>query len=445
MTRHLFASPLASAAVLVGVLVTTGVPAHARPAPDDVAPAAPATALSADAFVSSMGVNTHGYYLTHTFADGSTLVDKVRELGLRHVREGVDVSLFEDPERRAALDAMADAGVRFSLITDYHKHSPEQVRDWIKDVGPEHVVSVENRNEPDLFDRAADGSWPVQEVQDYQRALYATIKGDPATAGVEVLGSPVTSTEAAELHGAAVADSMDRANIHNYLSTREPETAGWGGDGYGSLDYAVRRVAGAMKPGGTAPVSTETCYQTSTDTNSLPEVVAGRYVPRQYLFSFAHGIPRTYCYELWDEGPDPAAGEQNYGMIRHDGSPKPVYSAVQAMTTLLADPGAPFAPGRLDYTLAGDADGVQQVLLQKRDGTFYLALWVGEPGFDPVTRTELDVPDRSVELTVPDSAGATVHALDDTGAMTQTPLPLDDGTATVTVTDRLTFVELPPG
>ncbi len=438
----------ASAALMVGALAGSGVPAQAKTAiPDTEAATAaePATALSADAFVSSMGVNTHIYYLTHTFDDGSTITDKVRDLGVRNVREGVDVSLFEDPNYRAALDTMADAGVRFSLITDYNRHSPEQVREWIKDLGPEHVASVENRNEPDLFDRAADGSWPIQEVQDYQRALYTTIKGDPATAGVEVLGSPVTSTEAAEAHGSAVADSMDRANIHNYLSTREPETLGWGGDGYGSLDYAVRRVAGAMKPGSTAPVSTETCYQNSTDANSLPEIVAGRYIPRQYLFSFANGIPRTYCYELWDEGSDTAAGEQNYGMIRNDGSPKPVYSAVQAMTTLLADPGEQFAPGQLDYTLAGDADDVQQVLLQKRDGTFYLALWSGAPSFDPITRTGIDVPDRSIELTVPDSVtSATAHALDDAGGMSEASLALDDGTTTVTVTDQLTFVELSP-
>jgi hypothetical protein len=264
------------------------------------------SALGADAFVQSMGVNTHGYYLTHTFADGSTMVDKVKDLGLQNVREGVDVSLFEDPERRVALDALADAGVRFSLITDYRKHTPEQVRDWIKDIGPEHVASVENRNEPDLFDRNEDGSWPITEVQDYQRSLWSVIKGDPATNGVEVIGSPVTSTEAAEAHGSAVADSMDRANIHNYLSTREPETKGWGADGYGSLDYAVRRVAGPMKPGNTAPLSTETCYQNSTDGTSIPEVISGRYIPRQYLFSFANGIPAPIATSCGTRAPTEA-------------------------------------------------------------------------------------------------------------------------------------------
>ncbi|MGL5928058.1 MAG: hypothetical protein ACRCY8_03895, partial [Dermatophilaceae bacterium] len=243
--------------------------------------------------------------------------------------------------------------------------------------------------------------------------------------------------------GSAVADSMDRANIHNYLSTREPETTGWGGDGYGSLDYAVRRVAGAMKPGATQPVSTETCYQNSNDANSIPEVVSGRYIPRQYLLSFAHGIPRTYCYQLWDEGTDKSMGEQNYGMIRNDGSAKPVAGAVTAMTTLLSDPGAAFSPGQLEYSLAGQTDGVQQVLLQKRDGTFYLALWLGKPSFDPITRVTQDVPDQAVTVTLPSTVtSATTHALGDDGAMTSKPVQLDGGAAAVSVTDQLTFVEL---
>jgi hypothetical protein len=428
----------------LAVLALAG-PAHAKPADsDDGAVEATATAaLSADAFVSSMGVNTHGYYLTHTFQDGSTMADKVADLGIRNIRDGIDPSFFQDAERRAVVDTMAESGVRYSLITDYAKHDAAQVRDWIKDLGPEHVASVENRNEPDLFDRKPDGSWPIEEVRAYQKKLWTTLKGDPATQGIEVIGPPVTSLEAAEQFGSSVADVMDRANIHNYLSTREPETAGWGEDGYGSLDFAVRRVADPMKPGDKAPLSTETCYQNSSDGAGLPEEVSGRYIPRQYLFSFARGIPRTYCYELWDEGTDRAAGEQNYGFLRNDGSAKPVYTAVKGMTSLLADPGGGFTPGELAYTVNGAGEDVEQVLLQKRDGTFYLALWLGTPSFDPLTNTPRDVPDRSVTLTVPTSiAKATAHAIDDSGAMGTAPLTVNGGSVPVTVTDQLTFVEL---
>jgi hypothetical protein len=130
-------------------------------------------------------------------------------------------------------------------------------------------------------------------------------------------------------------------------------------------------------------------------------------------------------------------------MIRNDGSAKPVYHAVQAMTTLLADPGEPFTPGELDYSIGGDTEDVQHVLLQKRDGTFYLALWLGTPSFDPVTRVEQDVPDQSISLTIPNTVTtATAHALDDEGVMSAVPLKPADGNAIVAVTDRLTFVEL---
>ncbi|MGL5808485.1 MAG: hypothetical protein ACRCYQ_00890 [Nocardioides sp.] len=434
---------MASLALLAGTMPGTSADPGTVPVVADPGSSVATTALGADDFVQSMGSNTHYYYLTHTFADGSTMVDKVKELGLRNIREGIDLPVFADPKLREAMDELAASGVKFSLITDFSRHTPEEVRDWVKDFGPENVASVENRNEPDLFDRQ-DGTWPIAKVHDYQRSLWSVMKADPATAEIEILGSPVTSVEAAEQHGSVVADSMDRANIHNYLSTREPETKGWGEDGYGSLDFAVRRVAKVMKPGDVAPISTETCYQNSTDTNSLPEVVSGRYIPRQYLFSFANGIPRTYCYELWDEADDIATGEMNYGMVRHDGSTKPAYNAVAAMTKLLGDEvSADFVPGELAYSIAGETEGVQQVLLQKQDGTFYLALWLGKPSFDPVARTEQAVEDQTVTVMLPASVQtATSHALDDEGSMSEAALQLEGGEVTVSVTDKITFVEL---
>ena len=42
---------------------------------------------------------------------------------------------------------------------------------------------------------------------------------------------------------------------------------------------------------------------------------------------------------------------------------------------LFEDPGAAFVPDKLTYTLSGVSTGIQQMLFQKRDGRFYLALW----------------------------------------------------------------------
>jgi hypothetical protein len=415
------------------------------------------TPKSADAFVDTIGVNTHFYYLDRKFADGSSIISKIKDAGIRHVREGLDINYFKDPSKLALLNELNAGGVRFSIITSYNVHTAEEAHAWVKQFGPEKLTSIENRNEPDLFDYNYETkTWPVQKVHDYQIALWNAFKNDSSTRSIEVIGSPLISTENAVLHGDAVANYMDRANIHNYLSTRHPETLGWGGDGYGSLDYAVRRVAKPMKPGNNAPLSTETCYQNTDIVNSgngqpnfsgLPEKFSGRYIPRQYLFSFNYGIPRTYCYQFWNEGTGQASdkdnGEFNFGFVRYDGSPKPAYTAIKNMIGLLNDPGPAFTLNKLDYKLEGNVTDVQKTLLQKRNGDYYLALWIGKASWEPNQQVELSVADQQVTLKLPSGiTSATSYALDDNGAMSTTPLTISDSQTAVTVTDRVRFIQL---
>jgi hypothetical protein len=409
------------------------------------------TAKSADAFVDTIGVNTHFYYLDRKFADGTSIISKIKEAGIRHLREGLDINYFKDPTKLALLNDLNAAGVRFSFITSYNLHTAAEAQAWVKQFGPEKLTSIENRNEPDLFDYDYESkTWPVQKVRDYQVALWNAFKNDPTTTQIEVIGSPMISTENAVLHGDSVAAYMDRANIHNYLSTRHPETLGWGGDGYGSLDYAVRRVALPMKPDNRAPLSTETCYQNTDSTNSLnglPEKFSGRYIPRQYLFSFNYGIPRTYCYQFWNEGTGNASdkdnGEFNFGFVRYDGTPKPAYTAIKNMIGLLNDPGPAFTPSKLDYQLEGNLTDVQKTLLQKRNGDYYLALWIGKASWEPNRQVELSVADQPVTLKLPaDITSATSYLLADDGQMSTTPLTISNAQTLVTVKDRVQFIKI---
>jgi hypothetical protein len=400
-------------------------------------------ARRSDAFVESVGVNTHYYYLDRTLADGSSMEAKILSLGVKHLRDGLDLNFMADEKNVDVFNRLHAAGIRYSFITSFKLYSAQQAHGWLKSFGPQKVMSIENRNEPDLFDRNPDGSWPIQEVRDYQISLWNAVKADLATQDVEVIGSPVTSLEAAEQFGRNVAYFMDRANIHNYLSTREPETLGWGGDGYGSLDFAVRRVANPMKPGNRAPLSTETCYQNTDDINGLPEKFSARYIVRQYLFSFQFGIPRTYCYQLWDEGPNPNAPGESFGFLRYDGSAKPAYVAVRNMLALLKDTGTPFAEGSLELGMSGEIDGVRQVLLQKSDGHFFLAMWIGKQSWEPNQRIEVDVPDQTVTLSLPTTISkAVAHALQPSGEMQRRDIELQGNTVSLAVSDDVLFLEL---
>ena len=131
-------------------------------------------------------------------------------------------------------------------------------------------------------------------------------------------------------------------------------------------------------------------------------------MPRAFLEHYRRGVSRTYSYELLDEFPDPGLTnrESNFGLLRNDLSKKPAFDAVANLIGILKDPGSSFAPGSLDYSLGGNVENLRQVLLQKRDGSFYLALWRASSVWDAVTQTTLNPgsPDVSISFRQPISS-----------------------------------------
>jgi hypothetical protein len=109
--------------------------------------------------------------------------------------------------------------------------------------------------------------------------------------------------------------------------------------------------------------------------NGLSERASGKYYSRLWFEYFNRGIWRTNAYELIDQGVSRSNREMNWGLLRHDGSPKPQFTATKNIIALLSDPGPSFAPGQLAYTLSNASSATHRTLLQKRDGRFYLALW----------------------------------------------------------------------
>ena len=134
--------------------------------------------------------------------------------------------------------------------------------------------------------------------------------------------------------------------------------------------------------------STECGYNTYLpEGRGLPEGIQAKYLPRTFAEFFRRGIYRSFRYELVDQGTGGNA-EQLFGMLRNDLSRKPAFNAVRDLIGLLADPGPTFATTDLDYTLEGDTKDVRQVLLQKRDGSYYLMLWLEVEGYNGDTDTE---------------------------------------------------------
>jgi hypothetical protein len=78
-------------------------------------------------------------------------------------------------------------------------------------------------------------------------------------------------------------------------------------------------------------------YATHRSGTSL--LVHGKYVPRLFFEYFAHGVRRTFLCRFDDPGENPDSDQDNYGLVRHDGTPKPAYRALRNVLGLLRDEG----------------------------------------------------------------------------------------------------------
>jgi hypothetical protein len=184
-------------------------------------------------------------------------------------------------------------------------------------------------------------------------------------------------------------------------------------------------------------VSTETGYESGA---GLSDAIIGRYEMRTLFESLSLGMSKTYLYELID---DPSG---NWGLLTGAFSPRPAYTAIENVLALLKDVSFP-KPGKLNYTLAGQTQNVNHLLLQKSNGTFYLAIWLAVQSADPDNpSTAYNVPPQNLTLsTSTPIAGSTAYVLEDSGNLTSASTELTNGSLPVVVTDRVTLIALSTG
>jgi hypothetical protein len=103
-----------------------------------------------------------------------------------------------------------------------------------------------------------------------------------------------------------------------------------------------------------------------------------------YLDQFKRGWSYTCVYLLRDRVDE--AGNQQFGFYRPDYTPRKAAVYLHNLTTILADPGSPATPGKLDYSIPDEPATVHNLLLQNSKGAFQLVVW-GEQvkGTKPVT------------------------------------------------------------
>jgi hypothetical protein len=428
-------------AVAVALSFAGSLRAQVRSLPDRVGEAATTSIVfqgkeiprASDAFVDSVGVNVHLHFFDTNYVKQ---YDDLRSLliasHIRHIRDGLIDTTWSGYYDH--LNDLAAHGIRADLITAVTQ-TPVILQAYPARVHPGTIEAIEAPNE---YNTSSNTDWAPDLVA-FQKMLYQTVRTSAGYRGVTVIGPSLTKPEAY----AAVGDLsafLDTGNSHPYPAGHEPATHGFGLGGlsdYGSLDWNLRaaRVTSGSKP----MYVTETGYG---DTDAVPEGVADavkeRYILRLFLEAWNAGVARTYIYQFLDAGND---GFGSYGIVDSAMHPKPAYTALQNLLAALNDPGATFPLTPLAYTLSGPAR-LHHTLLERRDGSYALVLWLAVPSWEVGTHRAIAVKAVPVTIAFPNAAHRIDTTVFDDAGNTATHGDGSQRTFVLPISDNVTIIHL---
>lgn len=307
----------------------------------------------AAAFAASIGVNTH--LSSEPYASRFPLVKRLlAESGIRNLRD--ELRPTNDLARWREL--YEQLSVRGQLLVSPFTNTPAEMLDYIAALGPEKLTAIEGQNEGDhdwfKAQKVSKGNWS-KTVVDYQREIYKAIRTRYNAAALPVVSPTVLDWKPLDMQLLrAAAGYCDIVALHSYVQhSQEPETE----EDYAALSWYLRHMRDTFKPG--APVmTTEVGYNNfQAGKGGIPEKAASIYIVRLLLNNFAAGVKRTFLYQLLD-GPNPAEWEDNWGIVRYDGAPKPAFTAIAALIGAFAADGRPNPriQHRVDLTLQEGRD-----------------------------------------------------------------------------------------
>ena len=399
-------------------------------------------AAAASALVDSAGVVTHlSYTDTSYFTKFPLIFSALQSLGIHHIRDGY----YPWPSNSPIVQAhqqLAQAGIKCDYVVPLNSATTaESIESFSTEVGD--MESLEPPNECDLAGNCSGTG--ISGVLNMLAFL------PPITSAAKNLNIPLLGPSFTEQDSFAVAGNISSQitvnNLHVYFGGRNPGSTGWGAqdsedNAYGSFAWWLDQAA--IDAPGLPSVITETGYMTFPSTTTpytLPESVEASYMPRTLLVAFNHGIQKTYFYELLDEVSSPA-----YGLLNTDLTPKPAFNALKNLLSVLSDPAtSAFTPGSLQYSVTGGDSTLNHLLLQKRDGSFWLVLWLEQSSWNPVTSQPVVVTPQNISIELTSSyQAAKDYQFDSTGNATAFNQSMNDNSTSLTVSDQVSIVQIVP-
>ncbi len=367
------------------------------------------TARSTESFLDTLGIVVH--LSDREYPKGDVVLAKLRELGVRHVRTNNYVVAGDPGYGKAIKSSLLlgrnGIGLHFTSLRPMMSEPTEADIEAAINLRLDYIVSnglapyteaVETFNEYDKV---------YPQVKNWPDALKASMiylasqrgRLDPRTRilGPALVGfdlpntAPLMRTDSA---GNPMNGYFDAGNLHSYYIGAKPETAfkastpetipSQFNTNPGRLEKAInfrqRARSYAYNISHDLPIIlSETGYNNDPNglyTGRIDEASSGIYMPRAYLESFRIGLARTFMYELYDEPTAMPQYQRFFGFYRPDGTAKPQATSVTRLTTLLAGGDQALTPTGLAFRVADPRkQGVSTVLLQKRTGEWWLALW----------------------------------------------------------------------
>ncbi len=381
------------------------------PALGRTAPAAAAlpmmAARPADAVCDAYMVNTKLFYSGRVYEHTDAVVDLLKELGVRIVRERVTTGTSRGSRnQRRAMIELADAGVRWHgtvggladwrQATEVNRAVMRHLESYYKPrVGGDlsalmHSFGGCNEIDGAVLNGKNDPEW-AEHARIMQKALWRAAKGNSATRGIPVAG-PSTRTDVTRTRARELGDLgafCDLGNAHMYNGGTSPTR---------NID-AHLDILSECFPDPDGWIFTETGYSNSPQDNanrSVPESASATYVPRGICDFFK----RRAVYGRFELLDDPDAidytnqttinrtADRNahFGLVAmaedtvRDADPrtwrkKPEFYATKRFLSLMSDRGRSFTPDGMRLELSGGGRDLQHQLVQKRNGTHYLLLW----------------------------------------------------------------------
>jgi Chitobiase/beta-hexosaminidase C-terminal domain len=394
-------------------------------------------AASSDGFVDSIGVQTHINYDNTAYGNWNQVLAGLESLGVRHIRDALPTTSTFVPNFQQLAAAGIYCTCGFALPNSL---TAAQISTFVQQ-----AQSAEALEAPNECDGATNcgggGATGIANVI----AFLPILDGASKLTSLPVIG-PSFLVQSSYASAGDLASLMNYNNLHVYFGGRNPGSPGWGetdpeGNSYGSFAWWIDQ--GNLDGPGVPDMVTETgymAYPTTSTAGTIPESVEASYIPRTVLLSYIKGIKRTFVYELLDE--ETSTG---YGLLANDFTEKPAFTALKNLIATLQDPGASFNPASLNYSLTGNTNTLQHLLLQKRDGSYWLVLWLEQASYDATNNVALSVTPQSVTLSIGvGSKFGDLVQFDTTGNAASTPLANSGYEAPLTISDQVSIVQILP-